>query len=313
MLMFLAKRLATGIILLASIATITFFLVFSGTQRVVVNILGQSATDADIAALTRKLGIDRPLLTQYADWLSHALRGDLGNAWTMDGSVTDILGRTLPVTLSIVAFAIAVMAILAALLGIAAATRGGWIDRLIQVLSVIGFSMPNFWLGLLLIIFFALTLQVLPATGFVSPASSVTGWLASITLPAGALILSGVASAAQQVRGAVLDALRQDYVRTLWARGISPRSIFFRHALRNAVPAALTVLSVQFIALLSGSAVIERIFAIPGLGALTVQSAVVGDIPVLMGIVTSMVAVVVVVNLFIDLLNALANPKVRLS
>ncbi|HWU62629.1 MAG TPA: ABC transporter permease [Ensifer sp.] len=313
MLMFLAKRLATGVILLASIATITFFLVFSGTQRVVVNILGQSATDADIAALTRKLGIDRPLLTQYADWLSHALRGDLGNAWTMDGSVTDILGRTLPVTLSIVAFAIAVMAILAALLGIAAATRGGWIDRLIQVLSVIGFSMPNFWLGLLLIIFFALTLQVLPATGFVSPASSVTGWLASITLPAGALILSGVASAAQQVRGAVLDALRQDYVRTLWARGVSPRSIFFRHALRNAVPAALTVLSVQFIALLSGSAVIERIFAIPGLGALTVQSAVVGDIPVLMGIVTSMVAVVVVVNLFIDLLNALANPKVRLS
>ncbi|MDO1582639.1 ABC transporter permease [Rhizobium oryzicola] len=313
MLMFLAKRLATGVILLASIATITFFLVFSGTQRVVVNILGQSATDADIAALTRKLGIDRPLLTQYADWLSHALRGDLGNAWTMDGSVTDILGRTLPVTLSIVAFAIAVMAILAALLGIAAATRSGWIDRLIQVLSVIGFSMPNFWLGLLLIIFFALTLQVLPATGFVSPASSVTGWLASITLPAGALILSGVASAAQQVRGAVLDALRQDYVRTLWARGVSPRSIFFRHALRNAVPAALTVLSVQFIALLSGSAVIERIFAIPGLGALTVQSAVVGDIPVLMGIVTSMVAVVVVVNLFIDLLNALANPKVRLS
>lgn len=313
MLMFLAKRLATGVILLASIATITFFLVFSGTQRVVVNILGQSATDADIAALTRKLGIDRPLLTQYADWLSHALRGDLGNAWTMDGSVTDILGRTLPVTLSIVAFAIAVMAILAALLGIAAATRGGWVDRLIQVLSVIGFSMPNFWLGLLLIIFFALTLQVLPATGFVSPASSVTGWLASITLPAGALILSGVASAAQQVRGAVLDALRQDYVRTLWARGVSPRSIFFLHALRNAVPAALTVLSVQFIALLSGSAVIERIFAIPGLGALTVQSAVVGDIPVLMGIVTSMVAVVVVVNLFIDLLNALANPKVRLS
>lgn len=313
MLTFLAKRLAAGVILLASIATITFFLVFSGTERVVVNILGQSATDADIAALTHKLGIDRPLLTQYADWLSHSLRGDLGNAWTMDGSVTDILGRTLPVTLSIVAFAIAVMAVLAALLGIAAATRGGWIDRLIQVLSVVGFSMPNFWLGLLLIIFFALTLKVLPATGFVSPASSMSGWLASITLPASALILSGVASAAQQVRGAVLDALRQDYVRTLWARGISPRSIFIRHALRNAVPAALTVLSVQFIALLSGSAVIERIFAIPGLGALTVQSAVVGDIPVLMGIVTSMVAVVVLVNLFIDLLNALANPKVRLS
>lgn len=310
---YLAKRLATGVALLFTLTTITFFLVFSGTERVVVNILGQSATDADIAVLTQKLGIDRPLPIQYLEWLSNAVRGDFGTAWTTSGTVTEILGRTLPVTLSIVTVAILVMAVLSALLGIAAATRGGWVDKCIQMLSVVGFSMPNFWLGLLLIIFFSLHLRVLPATGYVSASSSLGGWASSLVLPSAALVLSGVASAAQQVRGAVLDALRQDYVRTLWARGVSKRSIFFRHALRNAVPAALTVLSVQFIALLSGSAVIERVFAIPGLGALTVQSAVVGDIPVLMGVVTSMVAVVVTVNLFIDLLNALANPKVRLS
>ena len=311
MLSYLLKRALSGLILLVVMSTITFFLVFSGTERVATNILGETASDADIAALTQDLGIDRPLVVQYGDWVVHAVQGDLGEAWTTTGTVTEILGRRLPVTLSIVTTSILVMAMISAVLGITAAVRGGWPDRMIQVVSVVGFAIPNFWLGLILVVIFALNLRWLPATGYVSFATSPSGWLAAVTLPVTALVLSGIASASQQVRGAVIDALQQDYVRTLKARGVSMRSVLYRHALRNAIPAALTVLSVQFIALLGGAAIIERVFAIPGLGELTVRSAVAGDVPVLMGVVVAMILVVISVNLLIDILNAWANPKVR--
>jgi peptide/nickel transport system permease protein len=132
-------------------------------------------------------------------------------------------------------------------------------------------------------------------------------------LPVAALAFSGIASSSQQVRGAVIDALRQDYVRTLRARGVGSGSILFRHALRNAMPAALTVLSVQFIALLGGAAIIERVFAIPGLGSLTVASALAGDVPMLMGIVVNLIVMVIIVNILIDVINAWVNPKVRMS
>ncbi|NDV00027.1 ABC transporter permease [Pseudoroseicyclus sp. CLL3-39] len=158
------------------------------------------------------------------------------------------------------------MAILSALLGVTAAVRGGWSDRLIQVGGVIGFALPYFWLALMLVVLFAVELRCLPATGNISFGASPSACLASLVLPVAALAFSGIASSSQQVRGAVIDALRQDYVRTLRARGVSPRSVLFRHVLRNAMPAALTVLSVQFIGLLGGAAIIGRVFAIPGLG-----------------------------------------------
>jgi len=241
------------------------------------------------------------------------VRGDLGPSWTMSESVTSALASRLPVTLSMVTIAVAMMAFVSAMLGIAAAVRGGWADRAIQIVSVAGFAMPNFWLGLLLVLTFSVELGWLPATGYVSFSASPSAWAASLVLPVAALVLSGIASASQQVRGAVIDALRQDYVRTLRARGVNPRSVLYRHALRNAMPAALTVLSVQFIALLGGAAVIERVFAIPGMGSLTVSAALIGDVPVLMGVVVTLIIVVVIVNILIDFLNAWANPKVRMS
>lgn len=310
---YLSRRIASGVFLLFAISLLTFALMFGSTGNVARNMLGENATADQVTALNRELGLDRPLSTQYLNWLGGALRGDLGRSWTSNSRVSEELQRRMPVTLSIVFVTVAVMAVLSAVLGITAAVRGGWADRLIQVGSIVGFAMPNFWLALILVIFFAINLRWLPATGYVSFSSSPMSWAASLVLPVAALAFSGIASSSQQVRGAVIDALRQDYVRTLRARGVGPGSILFRHALRNAMPAALTVLSVQFIALLGGAAIIERVFAIPGLGSLTVASALAGDVPMLMGIVVNLIVMVIIVNILIDVINAWVNPKVRMS
>lgn len=312
MLNYVARRLASSFVLLVLVTTLTFVMVFGGAENVAQNILGDNATTEQIEALEQRLGIDRPLHEQYFSWVSGAVRGDLGQSWTLGESVGRILSGRLPVTLSMVILATLIIGVVSALLGIMAAVRGGWADRIIQVISVVGFSLPNFWLGLILVVVFALNLRWLPATGYTDFSTSPVGWLASLALPVGALVLSGIASASQQVRGAMIDALRQDYVRTLRAGGIKTSSVLFRHALRNAMPAALTVLSLQFIGLLGGAAIIERVFAIPGLGSITVQAALSGDIPILMGVVVTMIILVVIVNIAIDLANAWVNPKVRL-
>ncbi|PJE30947.1 peptide/nickel transport system permease protein [Pseudooceanicola antarcticus] len=313
MLKYLSRKLLSGICLLFIVSAVTFVLIFGSTENVARNILGESATAEDIAAYNHQLGIDRPLLVQYGSWLQGALRGDLGDSWTRNQRVAPSLQSRLPVTLSIVGVAVLLTGAFSVLLGVTAAVRRGLADQIIQVISVVGFAMPNFWLGLLLVLLFAVQLQWLPPTGYVSFSTSPQQWAAGLVLPVAALVFSGIASSSQQVRGAVIDALNQDYVRTLRARGVRRRSILYRHALRNALPAALTVLSVQFVALLGGAAVIERIFAIPGLGSLTVDAALQGDVPVLMGVVVTLVIVVVIVNIMIDVLNAMLNPKVRLQ
>lgn len=313
MLTFIIRRILAGIVLVFVIATLTFLLSFAGTADVARNILGESASAEQIAQKTAELGLDRPLVAQYVDWLVHALQGDLGVSWFTSEPVAQMVANRFPVTLSMVALAILITALISALLGVTAAVRGGWIDRVLQVVSVIGFAIPNFWMALMLVILFALTLAVLPATGYVPLEENPAAWATSLVLPVTSLVIGAVASAAQQIRGAFIDVLDLDYVRTLQARGLGRRSVLLRHVLRNAAPPALTVLSLQFIGLLGGAVVIEKIFAIPGLGTLTVNSSIQGDIPALMGIVVVLVIVVVVVNLLIDLTNGWINPKARLQ
>lgn len=313
MVRYLIKRAGAGLVLLALVSLLTFVMVFRSPESIAYNIIGSTATPEQIASKITELGLGRPILTQYADWLGGALQGDLGRSWNQSEPVSTLIARQLPVSLSMVGVAIVVMAVVSCLLGLTAAVRGGWVDKFIQILSVIGFSVPSFWLGLLLVIFFAVRLNWFPATGYVSFMRSPSGWATSLVLPVIALVLAGVASASQQVRGAIIDALDRDYIRTLRARGVPSSSILFRHALRNAIPPVLTVLSLQFIALVGGAAIIEQVFAIPGLGSLTVTASLNGDVPVLMGVVVTLIILVVVVNLMIDLLNALANPKVRVQ
>lgn len=313
MIPFVARRLVSGVALVFVISTVTFALVHLSTDNVARNILGQNATAEQVAAKQAELGLNRPLLAQYGDWLTHALRGDFGVSWLTSEPVSGSLANRLPVTLSMVITAVVIIALVSMVLGMAAAVRGGWLDRLIQFVSVAGFALPNFWVALMLVIAFSVSLRLLPATGYAPITDGVGAWASTLVLPVTALVLGGIASAAAQVRGAMIDVLRQDYIRTLRAHGLSNGSVLFKHALRNAAPPALTVLSLQFIALLGGAVVIERVFAIPGIGQLTVNSALQGDVPVLMGIVVVMVILVVLVNLLIDIVSGWVNPKVRVQ
>jgi len=313
MLTFIIRRLLAGIVLVFVIATLTFLLSYGSAADVARNILGENASADQVVAKNAELGLDRPLLAQYFSWLAHALRGDFGVSWFSNESVTQMIANRFPVTLSMVVLAIVVTAIISLSFGVVAAVRGGWVDHVLQFVSVAGFAIPNFWLALMLVILFALTLTVLPATGYVPLEDGPVAWATSLVLPVTSLVVGGVASAAQQIRGAFIDVLDLDYVRTLQARGLGRRSVLLRHVLRNAAPSALIVLSLQFIAQLGGAVVIEKIFALPGLGTLTVNSAIQGDTPALMGVVVVLVVVVVIVNLLIDLVGGWINPKVRLQ
>jgi peptide/nickel transport system permease protein len=187
------------------------------------------------------------------------------------------------------------------------------VDRLVQVVTILGFAIPGFLIAVGLVLFFAIKLGWFDPTGYIKFTDDPAGWLKTVTLPILALAIHSIASVANQIRGSVTDALRQDYVRTLRSRGLPYNKVVFKHVLRNAGGPALAVLGVQFVGLLGGAVVVERVFAIPGLGDIAVGATSQGDIPMVMGLVVAVAALVVVVNLVIDLMQGWLNPKVRLS
>ncbi|MFF2525288.1 ABC transporter permease [Streptomyces liangshanensis] len=311
MLRFIVRRALAGVVLVLVVSSLTFFLLRSNGTSVARTLLGETATPGQIARKQHELGLDRSLLTQYTDWLSHAVRGDLGISSLSNTPVTTALTDRLPVTLSVVLGAVLVTTVLAVLLGVTAAVRRGAADRLVQVFAVIGFALPGVWFALVLILFFAIRLRWFPATGYTPFADSPGKWFLSLALPVTALAVSSIASTAQQVRSAMIETLERDYIRTLRSRGLSERRVVYGHALRNAAPTALTVVSLHLISLLGGTVLVEKVFALPGIGTLAVNSTVGGDTPQVLGVVVMMVTVVVVVNLLLDIANGWLNPKVR--
>jgi peptide/nickel transport system permease protein len=313
MLSFVLRRLVSGVVLVFVIAVIAYTLLYLGGGDIARRIVGQNATQQVVDQKAAQLGLDKPLFTQLLDWLTSAVQGDLGRSWFTGQLVSVSLSSRLAVTLSIVIGTTIVAAIVAVVLGVLAARRGGWIDSLVQFVAVIGFAIPGFLIALGLVIIFAINLKLFKATGYTPFTTSPSGWIASVTLPIIALSIGAIATVAQQVRGSVVDALSRDYVRTLRSRGLSTNRVVYRHVLRNAGGPALAVLAVQFVGLLSGAVIVEQIFALPGMGQLSVQATSAGDIPVVMGLVIVFAIIVVVVNLLIDLAQAALNPKVRLS
>jgi len=250
---------------------------------------------------------------QYGDWALGVLTGNFGRSWSTGELIAASLGSRLAVTVSLVLGATLLSAILSVVLGVLAARRGGGVDGAVQIISLIGFAIPGFLIALGLVLVFAINLGWFKATGYVPITTSVGGWLSSVTLPIVALSIGAIAGVTQQVRGSVIDAMSRDYVRTLRARGLSTRTVVYKHVLRNAGGPALAILALSFVGLLGGAVVVEQIFAIPGIGQLTVRATTLGDIPVVMGVVIAFAIIVVIVNLLIDLAQAALNPKVRLS
>ncbi|MBN9201767.1 MAG: ABC transporter permease [Microbacterium sp. SCN 70-18] len=313
MLTFIVRRVLAGIILVLAVSVVAFTLLYAGGGDIARRILGQNASAETVALRAEQLGLNQPLPVQYWNWLSNAVTGDFGVSWFTSQPVTTSLSSRLTVTLTLVIGTTIVAAIVSVVLGILAARRGGWVDGLVQFIAVIGFAVPGFLIALYLVLFFAIELGWFKATGYIPFTTSVSGWLSSITLPIAALSLSAIAAVAQQVRGSVTDALSRDYVRTLRARGLGMNRVVYLHVLRNAGGPALAVLAVQFVGLLGGAVIVEQVFALPGIGQLTVSATSSGDIPVVMGVVVATAVIVVIVNLLIDLAQAALNPKVRLS
>lgn len=310
---FVIRRIISGIVLLYIVCTATFVLLSVGANQVAHSILGAEATTETVDAWNKAHHLDAPLLTRYVEWISHAIRGDFGQPWVFSQGVSEMISQRLSVTIVIVIIAITLAAIFSLILGVTAAIRGGWIDRFVQVLGLAGFAIPSFLLALILILFFSVKIHIFNAVGYTAPTTNFGEFVKSATLPISALVFSSLASLTQQVRGAVKDVLENDYIRTLRTRGLSNRRVIFKHALRNAVTPALSVLGLQFAGLLGGTVILEQIFAIPGMGAMSVTATAQKDLPAVMGIVCVTAVIVIVVNTVIDLISAALNPKVRLS
>ncbi len=311
MLVFLARRIVAGLVLIVVVSAVTFSLVYSDGERIARLILGPNADQAAVVQRAQELGLNEPLLVQFFVWFGNLLHGDLGRSFSNHRPVIETLVNRVPVTLALVGLTLLVTLIFAVIIGLLSAYKGGWVDSGLRTFGVFGFATPHFLLAIGLVVLFAITLGILPATGYIPPAKSPSGWIQSLILPVTALAIGTIASASQQVRGAVLDVMKQDYIRTLRSRGVPLRAIYLRHALKNASAPGLTTLGLQFVALLGGAVVIEQIFALPGIGSLVIVSALKSDIPIIMGTVLFLVVVVVIVNIVVDLAIAWANPKSR--
>lgn len=312
MLKFFLWRLLGAVPVFLVVSFLVFGLVLLIPGDPAVTIAGPDATTEQIVAIRTELGLDRPFLVQYADWLGGALRGDLGTSLFTSRAVTTSIRDSFPVTLALTLSAVLVSLLVSVPLALASALRrGGWGDRLATVASSIGIALPSFWLGLMLVLVFSLTLGWLPATGYIPLTDDPAGWLRHITLPALTLGIAAAAESTRQLRGSVIEVLQQDYVRTAWAKGLRARMVVGKHVLKNASVPLVTVTGLQVTLLLGGALVVEQVFGVPGLGQVAIGAVTTRDLPVIQGIVLVAVLAAMLSNLLVDLTYGYLNPKVR--
>ena len=302
---FVVHRLVRAVFVCLGISLITFTLLHVVGDPVLL-LVPQSASDADVRLLKEKLGLDRPLWAQYAVFLRDAVRGDFGESlFTQESALVLILER-MPATLELTFAGMAVGLLIAIPLGVVSAIRrGSVVDRLCTVGAVTGQAMPIFWLGIMLIIVFAVQLRVLPASG--------RGTLAHLVLPAITLGAYLAPLTMRLTRSGMLDVLTQDYIRTARAKGVVERVVLFKHALRNAAIPIVTILGVQFGRLLGGAVVTETVFAWPGVASLAVKAIRTYDYPVVQGAVVLLALLIVVANLLADIAITYLDPRIRLG
>ena len=305
MLQFVAKRLVSAFLTLLLVSVLTFSLAhLAGDPAIAV--AGKEASAEDIARIRAYYGFDRPIVVQYLAWCGRAVVGDFGMSYHYQQPVSDMLATRLPITLSLGVASLVFALVLSLPLGVVAAIRrGSVVDRFCLFLAVVGQAMPTFWLALLMIVFFSLTLQWLPVSGNSS-------WQ-NFVMPTIALGYFAAPALMRLTRAGMIDALESYYIRTAWAKGLRPFSVLFKHALRNVMIPIVSVSAVQLGAMLAGSIVVEQIFALQGIGWLGYDATLRSDLPVVQAITLIIAAFYVLLTLAADLINAALDPRIRIA
>ncbi len=332
MLKYTLKRLLMALPVILGIVTIVFILMRVFTVNPAYLILGQRATAERVAELTKYLGLDQPIINQYAIYLGQLIRGDLGTSLFTGKAVMEELVTRLPATIELAVVAVIVASILGIALGVICAVKqNSFLDRICQVGGLVGVSLPRFWLGLMLIIAFAVNLKLLPVSGrfdFAAQPKNVTGFmildciitgdwkalgstLRYLTLPAMAIAIGSMGSIMRYTRSTMLETIRQDYIRTARAKGLKESAVVIRHALKNALIPIVTVIGMELGGLFSGSVLTETIFAWPGVGKYIVDGINNSDYAVVQGGCMLVAAISVVMNLLVDLLYGSLDPRIR--
>lgn len=312
MLNFLGKRLLATLPVLLVVAIAIFMIVRLTPGDPAAVIGGNSATSEDLDRIRVQLGLTKPLWTQFAIWGNGVLHGDLGFSFFLNKPVTELIGQRMEPTLSLAAGTLLLAVLIALPLGTLAAWRmGGWLDKAVMAFSVAGFSVPVFVVGYVLIYLLAMKLQWFPVQGYRRIADGVGPWLNQLVLPCLTLAITYVALLSRVTRAAVSEALTEDFIRTARAKGITELQVLMHHALRNAAVPVVTVIGVSAALLLGGVVVTETVYAIPGLGQLTVDAVLSRDFPVLQGVVLFFALVYVGVNLLVDLSYLFLDPRIR--
>jgi peptide/nickel transport system permease protein len=309
---YVARRLVATIPVMAVVATFVFLLLRLTTGDPAAIIAGDNATGQQVAEIRAKLGLDRPIAQQFAIWLGNLARGDLGESFFFKKRVTELILDRLEPTAALATLTIVLAVLVAVPLGVTAAyRRGTWIDRAVMGMSVLGFSVPAFVIGYVLIYVFAIQFAWLPVQGYQRIADGLGGCLERLVLPSLTLAAIYVALIARITRGSVLEVLSADYVRTARAKGLADLGVMLRHVLRNAAVPIVTVIGLGVALLIGGVVVTESVFAIPGLGRLTVDAVLARDYPTVQAVVLLFSLAYVLINLLVDLTYTVLDPRIR--
>jgi len=277
-------------------------------------VAGPAATEAEVEETRARLGLDRPLLERYGDWLSDVVRGDLGTSLTTGEEVRTTLARRLPITLSLAAVSLVMTISVGLVLGVISALRpGGPLDRILGVVASIGVAMPSFWAGMLLVTFLAIDRTWMPALGYVHPTEGIWPWLQHLMLPGISLALLPIAEVTRQLRTSMVDTLERDYITTARAKGLRSWKVVVKHGLKNAAIPPITALGFRIAQMLGGAVVVEQLFLLNGMGSLAVLSVQSRDSVTVLNLVMFTTLVVVVVNIIVDASYTYFNPKMRTS
>lgn len=316
MLAYIIHRIIFAVLILILVTVIVFFamrlLPGDPILMLVTSTQQQEYNEEQIAQLRHEFGLDRPMIVQYFDWIGGVLRGDLGISILNRLPVSEEILRRLPVSLHVGGLAFIIGHVIGIPAGIISAVRRGkWLDNVITTLANLGITVPNFWLGILLMYAFGLYLRWLPIMGYTSPFDDF--WLSTrqLIMPVACLTLFPIAGSARQARSSMLEVMRQDYIRTAWAKGLAERVIIIRHALKNGFIPIITLAGMGIAHVIGGAVFIETIFNIPGIGRLAVSSVISQDYPYVQAVTLLVATIVVLVNLAVDIAYGWLDPRIR--